>query len=286
MSITGSARLAGVIGWPISQSLSPALHGHWIAEHGVDGAYVPLPVRPEDFSRALDGLRRAGFRGFNVTVPHKEAAFALADRHDEAARAIGAVNLLLFDDHGIEGRNTDAFGLSATLDQSLGAGALKTKTVAIWGAGGTARAAIYALATLGVAEIRLFNRTPSRATALAASFAPLIQSKLTAGGYEQWAAASADVALVVHTTSAGMKKAPSLDLPLDQLPGDAAVFDAVYNPLETGLLARARARGLKTVDGLWMLMHQAVPSFEAFYGIAPRVTPVLREQLLKVLERG
>lgn len=284
MSLTGSARLAGVIGWPISQSLSPALHGHWIAEHGVDGAYVPLAVRPEDFSRALDGLRRAGFRGFNVTVPHKEAAFALADRHDDAARAIGAVNLLLFDNKGIEGRNTDAFGLSATLGKALGDGALKGRIVAIWGAGGTARAAIYALATMGVAEIRLFNRTASRAAALAAGFAPLIQSKLTAGGYEQWA--GTDVALVVHTTSAGMKKAPSLDLSLDQLPADAAVFDAVYNPLETGLLARARACGLKTVDGLWMLMHQAVPSFEAFYGIAPQVTPALRQQLLKVLERG
>lgn len=284
MSITGSARLAGVIGWPIAQSLSPALHGFWLEEHSIDGAYVPLPVRPEDFARALDGLRRAGFGGFNITVPHKEAAFALADRLDEVARAIGAVNLLLFDDKGIEGRNTDVFGLSATLGHALGGDALKNRVVAVWGAGGTARAAIYALASMGVAEIRIFNRTASRAAALAASFAPLIQSKVTAGGYDTWA--GRDVALVVHTTSAGMKKMPSLDLPLDQLPADAAVLDVVYNPLETGLLARARARGLKTVDGLWMLLHQAVPSFEAFYGITPRVTPALREKLLKVLERG
>jgi shikimate dehydrogenase len=286
MSISGSARLAGVVGWPISQSLSPALHGHWLEEYGVDGAYVPLPVRPEDFARALDGLRRAGFRGVNVTVPHKEAAFALSERHDEAVRVIGAVNLLVLGENRIEGRNTDAYGISATLTEALGIDTLKGRAVAIWGAGGTARAAIYALAQMGAAEIRIFNRTPGRATGLAASFTPLVTAKVRGAGYEAWAASASDVAAVVHTTSAGMKKTPSLDLPLDGLPKDAAVFDAVYNPLETGLLARARARGLKTVDGLWMLLHQAVPSFEVFFGIRPAVTPALRDKLLKVLERG
>lgn len=286
MSLSGSARLAGVAGWPISQSLSPALHSHWLEAYGVDGAYVPLPIRPEDFSRVIDGLRRAGFRGLNVTVPHKEAAFALADRHDEAAQAIGAVNLLVFNEHGIEGRNTDAYGLEATLTQALGTGALKGRVAAIWGAGGTTRAAVYALSKMGVAEIRIFNRTVSRALSLAAAFNPHVPAEVTGSGYDAWSVAASDVALVVHTTSAGMKKAPSLDLQLTQLPADAAVFDAVYNPLETELLARARARGLKTVDGLWMLLHQAVPSFEAFFGMTPDVTPALREDLLKVLERG
>ncbi len=286
MRLTGAAKLAGVTGWPISQSLSPALHGHWLAEHSIDGAYVPLPVRPEDFARAIDGLGRAGFAGVNVTVPHKEAAFALAAKLDEAAKAIGAVNLLLLGENGLEGRNTDAYGLTATLNEALGAGALKGKSAAIWGAGGTARAAIYALAQLGAAEIRIFNRTAARAETLAKIFSPLVPAKLSGAGYEAWRAAAPGISLIVHTTSAGMKKTPALDLPLDGLPADAAVFDAVYNPLETELLAKARTRGLKTVDGLWMLIHQAVPSFEAFFGIRPKVTPALRQELERALTRG
>ena len=286
MSISGSALLAGVIGWPIAQSLSPALHGHWIAEHGIDGAYVPLPVKPEDFARVVDGLRRAGFRGANVTVPHKEAAFALADRHDAAARAIGAVNLLVFDEPGFEGRNTDAAGLSAALIEALGPDHVKGRAVAIWGAGGTARAAVYALAGMGAGEIRLFNRTAGRAQALASALASVVSARVSGAGYDRWQEEAKDVALVVHTTSAGMKKAPSLELALDRLPDDTAVFDAVYNPLQTALLARARARGLRTVDGLGMLMHQAVPAFEAFYGVKPAVTPGLRCALEKALSGG
>jgi shikimate dehydrogenase len=284
MSVSGSARLAGVVGWPIAQSLSPALHGHWIAEHSIDGAYVPLPVRPEDFALVVEGLRHAGFRGLNVTVPHKEAAFALADRHDTAARAIGAVNLLVFDEHGIEGRNTDAAGLSAALIEALGSGHVKGRPVAIWGAGGTARAAVHALAEMGAGEIRLFNRTASRAQALASALTTPV--RVTGAGYDRWPQQAKDVALVVHTTSAGMKKTPSLDLALDLLPADAAVFDAVYNPLETALLARARARGLRVVDGLGMLLHQAVPAFEVFYGIKPSVTPALRRVLERALAGG
>lgn len=284
MSLSGSARLAGVIGWPISQSLSPLLHGHWLAEYDIDGAYVPLPIAPPDFSRSVDGLLKAGFRGFNVTVPHKESAYALASRHDAAAKAIGAVNLLLATPDGLEGRNTDAYGLAATLTQHLGADVLRGKTAAIWGAGGTTRAAIVALAGLGVAEIRLFNRTPAKAVALASAFSGKVAAKLSGAGYDAWS--GKDVALIVHTTSAGMKQTPSLDLSLDDLPPDAAVFDAVYNPLETGLLAKARTRGLKTVDGLWMLIHQGVPSFEAFFGVTPAVTEALRAKLVKALQGG
>lgn len=284
MSLSGSAKLAGVVGWPVAQSLSPALHGFWLQEYGVDGAYVPLAIRPEDFSRSVDGLFRAGFAGFNVTIPHKEAAFAIAEHHDQAAKLIGAVNLLVIKDGKLEGRNTDAYGLAATLKQELGAEALKGKRVAIWGAGGTTRAAIYALSGLGAAEIRIFNRTPEKAAALAKDFSGKVTAKLSASGYEAWS--GKDIALIVHTTSAGMKTTPALDHSLDDLPPDAAVFDAVYNPLETGLLAKARTRGLKTVDGLWMLLHQAVPSFAAFYGIGPKVTPALRQTLLKALNGG
>jgi shikimate dehydrogenase len=283
MSISGGARLAGVVGWPVGHSLSPLLHGHWIAEHGIDGAYVPLPVAPEDFARVMDGLRRAGIRGVNVTVPHKEAAFALADSHDDAARATGAVNLLVFDGQQIVGRNTDAAGLAAALVDGLGKDPVKGKMVAVWGAGGAARAAIHALSQMGAAEIRLFNRTASRAEALASTFAPTVPARLVGMGFGRWPEAGRDIALVVHTTSAGMRNTPSLDLSLDVLPGTAAIFDAVYNPLETALLARARARGLQTVDGLGMLMHQAVPAFEAFFGARPAVTPALRQKLEKAL---
>lgn len=280
--ISGSARLAGVIGWPVSQSLSPLLHGHWLAEYGLDGAYVPLPIAPPDFARSVDGLLKAGFTGFNVTVPHKESAFALASRHDETALATGAVNLLLATPDGLEGRNTDAYGLAATLTQHLGPERLRGKTAAIWGAGGTTRAAIYALDGLGVSQIRIFNRTPAKAAALASSFAGKVQAKLSGAGYEDWS--GRDVAVIVHTTSAGMKQTPSLDLSLDDLYPGAAVFDAVYNPLETGLLAKARTKGLTTVDGLWMLIHQAVPSFEAFFGVRPAVTDALRDKLVKALQ--
>ena len=283
MSISGMARLAGIAGWPVGQSLSPALHGYWLAEHGIDGAYVPLAVKPEDFARVVDGLRRAGFRGVNVTIPHKEAAFALAEHHDDAARVIGAVNLLVFGENGVEGRNADALGLSAALVDGLGPDPVKGKVTAIWGAGGAARAAIYALAEMGASEIRIFNRTPARAMALVSTFGPQVSAALTAACYEAWPQAAKDVTLVVHTTSTGMKQTPSLDLPLDGLPGDAAVFDAVYNPLETGLLTRAKARGLRTVDGLGMLMHQAIPAFDAFYGVRPKVTPALRRALEQAL---
>jgi shikimate dehydrogenase len=286
MTVTGAATLAGIAGWPVSQSLSPVLHGHWLAEHGIDGAYVPLAIRPEDFARVLDGLRRCGFAGLNVTIPHKEAAFAVAARLDDAAQAIGAVNLLLIGDKGLEGRNTDAYGLMAALTEALGTAALKDRSVAIWGAGGTARAAIYALCRLGVAEIHIFNRTASRAEALAKAFIPVVAPRLHGHGYDAWAAAAPQTALVVHTTSAGMKGAPALELALDGLPADAAVFDAVYNPLETPLLAKARTHGLKTVDGLWMLIHQAVPSFEALFGVRPQVTPELRQELERALARG
>jgi len=286
MNLSGAAKLAGVIGWPVSQSLSPLLHGTWLGEHGIDGAYVPLAVRPEDFEAAVDGLAKAGFRGVNVTVPHKEAAFALAQRHDAAAKAIGAVNLLCFGEKGLEGRNSDAYGLMTTLREALGEDAVKHKTVAIWGAGGTARAALYALSEMGAAEIRIFNRTPDRAAALAKAFAPLGSARLTGAGYDAWGEGGKDCALLLHTTSAGMKGAPSLDLPLEVLPQTAAVFDAVYNPLRTGLLVRAKARGLRTIDGLWLLLHQAVPSFKAFYGVTPAVTPAMHSLLEKALHGG
>ena len=277
---------AGVMGWPARQSLSPRLHSFWLNEHGIDGAFVPLPTRPEDFSAALRGLRLSGFCGVNVTVPHKEAAFALADRLDPLARVAGAVNLLVFGDGGTEGFNTDVFGLAASLMGTLGDATLTGKPTVLLGAGGASRAAVLALDSLGASEIRILNRHRGRGEALASALAPVVKAKLTATGLEDWSKTARDAALVVNATSAGMKGTPPLDLDIEVLPKDAAVCDIVYNPLETDLLKRARHAGLRTIDGLGMLMHQAVPSFAAFFGVTPKVTPALRAELEKALADG
>jgi shikimate dehydrogenase len=285
MNITGSAKLAGVLGWPVAQSLSPRMHSYWIEEYGIDGAYVPLPVRQQDFAIVVNGLRLAGFQGVNVTVPHKEAAFALADRSDPTARTVGAANLLLFGTEGIEARNTDTYGLHASLCESLGADILKGQTVALWGAGGFARAAVCVLSEMGAAEIRILNRDKARVGNLITALASGTKAKLVGLGFEDWQQAGRDITLLVNATSAGMKF-PSIDLQLDTLPKAAAVLDAVYNPLETGLLARAKAGGLRTIDGLGILMHQAVPSFSAFYGVEPKVSAALRSVLESKLRHG
>ena len=285
MSLSGTAKLAGIIGWPVAQAFSPRLHGYWLNEMGIDGALVPLPVRPEDFSIVIRGLMKAGFKGVSVTIPHKEAAFAICHETDLAARVAGAVNLLIFRDNGrIEGRNTDASGLAAALRENLDAGALKEKAVVILGAGGAARAAVVALHDIGAGEIRIVNRSRGRADQLAAALSAHVKPRLVV--FDDWSKAAQGAALVVHSTSAGMKGAPSLDIAFDALPKDAVICDIVYNPLETPLLKRARAAGHKTIDGLGMLMHQGVPAFEAFFGVTPKVTPSLRKNLEEALNSG
>ena len=281
MSLTGKTRLAGIIGWPVIHSLSPVLHGHWLAQHGIDGAMVPLAAQREDFTAVIDGVRRAGFAGVNVTVPHKESAFAVAHSVDAAAKAAGAVNLLVFRDGKMEGRNTDSLGLAESLREEIGA--LAGKSVVLLGAGGAARGAILALDMLGAANIHLLNRDSKKAAALAAALAPQVKARIEAGALDDWAKAAANAALLVNSTSAGMTGNPPLDIDLGALPKTAAVCDIVYSPLETALLKDAAARGHKTIDGLGMLMHQAAPSFQAFFGVKPKVTPALREALVKVL---
>jgi shikimate dehydrogenase len=282
--MTQPTKVAGVMGWPARQSLSPRLHGFWLREYGIPGAFVPLPTRPEHFSTALRGLHLAGFRGVNVTVPHKEAAFALADQLDPVARAAGAVNLLVFrEDGGMDGFNTDVGGLSASLGLELGVDVVSRKSAVVLGAGGAARAAVLALNALGASEIRVLNRHSGRAQALTATLAPTVTAKLSSSGLDGWTKSAADAALAVNATSAGMKGTSPLDLELGALPKSAAVCDVVYNPLETDLLKRARSAGLRTVDGLGMLMYQAVPSFEAFFGVRPNVTPALRSELEEAL---
>ncbi len=282
-----STRLAGVIGWPVGHSLSPRLHGFWLREHGLDGAYVPLPVRREDFARVIDGLRRAGFAGVNVTIPHKQAAFALCHDVDEAARDAGAVNLLVFKENGrIEGRNTDAVGLAASLLAGLGGESVRGKRAVLIGAGGAARAGILALAALGISDIRILARNASSAEALVREFGSHVSAQLAPALWSDWDKIAGDAALIVNATSAGMAGNAPLDLPLEPLPKTAAVCDIVYNPLETPLLKSARARGHICIDGLGMLMHQAVPAFAAFYGVTPSVTPALRAELEQALTHG
>jgi len=283
MSISGKAMCAGVAGWPVAHSLSPRLHNHWLRAHGVDGAYVPLAIPREHLAEALKGLRLSGFKGVNLTIPHKEAAFSLAHKLDEAARAAGAVNLLIFREDGtLEGRNTDTEGLAESL---RGAGVVLSGAPAVLlGAGGAARAAILALDSVGAGEIRILNRRADRAAILANTVAPFVKAKLKPVAWADWSAAARDTGLLVNATSAGMTGQPALDLQLDALPARAAICDLIYNPLETALLKDAKTRGHKTVDGLGMLMYQAAPSFAAFYGVTPRVTPGLRAELEQALQ--
>jgi shikimate dehydrogenase len=264
-------KLAGVMGWPIAHSRSPALHGWWLRRYGIDGAYVPLAVHPDRLEQAIRALPALGFAGCNVTIPHKEAALRIVGRVDATARRIGAVNTIVVGEDGsLSGSNTDAFGFVASLGPDWRADA---GPAVVLGSGGAARAIVVALADRGAPEIRIVNRTAARAEALAREL----------GGraipWDHRAAALGDAALLVNTTSQGMRGEPPLDLPLARLPISATVFDIVYVPLETPLLAVARARGNRTVDGLGMLLHQARPGFEAWFGVAPDVTPGLREAI-------
>lgn len=276
MILTGKARLAGVLGWPVGHSRSPRLHGFWLEQHGIDGAYLPLPVRPERFEPAVRALVDLGLRGANVTVPHKEAALALCDAVSARARAIGAVNTLVFENGAISGDNTDGVGFLANLLAGAPEFRPEAGPAVVLGAGGAARAVLVALRDRGVPEIRLLNRTRDKADSLAEAFGPSIRP-LDWRTREQ---ALAGAQLLVNTTSLGMAGQPPLELSLERLPPSALVTDLVYAPLVTGLLAQAAARGNRTVDGLGMLLHQAVPGFAAWFGVEPAVTPALRDFVL------
>jgi len=282
MSISGNAKLAGIMGWPVGHSLSPRLHAYWIAEHKLDAAYVPLPVRREDFAPAVALLSKLGFCGLNVTIPHKQAAFALAAEHDVAAAATGAVNTLLFEDGRIIGRNTDVAGFVGMLRDG-GLSSLSGRSVTVLGAGGAARAAIHALKELNAARIAIANRTPANAEELAQYFRGS-KSDIEPLPWNKAVERLATTNLLVNTTSLGMAGQPALELDLSSLPQTAIVADIVYRPLETPLLAAARKRGLKTIDGLGMLLHQAVPAFAAWFGVEPKVTPALRAHMLEALK--
>ncbi|NOT41947.1 MAG: shikimate dehydrogenase [Alphaproteobacteria bacterium] len=278
MTISGAAKLAGVAGWPIGHSLSPALHGYWIAEYGLDAAYVPLAIAPEGFADAFKALPKLGFRGLNVTLPHKEAAFRLVDARDDAAEATGAVNTIVFEGVRALGRNTDVFGFAESLREA-GVASLASTAVVVLGAGGAARGVVAALFSLGASHVHLVNRTAEKAEALAAHFGARII-------VHRWAALPkllSTAGLLVNTTSLGMVGQPPLEIDLKPM-RHGVVADIVYRPLETPLLAQASKQGLKAIDGLEMLIHQARPGFAAWFGVEPTLTASLRGHLVSILE--
>jgi len=286
---TGAARVAGVMGWPVGHSLSPALHGLWLAETGQDGAYVPLPVRAADLAAALAGIAALGLVGVNVTLPHKEtvaARLAADPRHGltPRAEALGSVNLVTRTAAGLWGDSTDGEGARRALEAGMPAGrSLADGPAAVLGAGGAARALLPELLAASCPEIRLTNRSRDRAERLARDLGPEAAAQLRIVDWVERRRALAGARLLINATSLGMAGQPPLDIALDGLAPGAAVFDMVYRPLTTDLLAAARDRGLVAIDGLGMLIHQAVPAFTAFYGATPAVTPELRTRLI---ERG
>lgn len=283
MTITGKTRLAGIMGWPISHSRSPTLHNFWLDEHGIDAVYVPLPVRPEHLAQALRALPALGFRGCNLTLPHKQMAMSIVDRVDALARRIGAMNtVVVAPDGSLEGSNTDVYGFRESLRDAAPDWTPAGSATVVLGAGGAARAVVAALIEAGVAEIRLVNRTLAHARRIAEDLAAPPR-RVSVYRWEERAALLADASLLVNTTSLGMAGEPELAIDLAGLPLAAIVVDIVYVPLETGLLAAARARGNRTVDGLGMLLHQGRPGFEAWFGVPVQATRELRAAVLTTL---
>jgi shikimate dehydrogenase len=266
--LSGNGRLAGITGWPVGHSRSPRLHGFWLERHGIDGAYVPLRIEPAHFPAAIRGLMRSGFAGVNVTIPHKVAAFALSDTVEDSARRAGAVNTLVFEDGRIKGSNTDGWGFLENL-RSNGVDPAAGPAL-ILGAGGSTRAIAAALLDLGV-DVTIANRTRTRAEQLAAELQGLAVIDWDVRGV-----ALPNQALLVNTTSLGMAGHDPLEIDLDRAANGLTVADIVYVPLETPLLAAARARCIHCVDGLGMLLYQAVPGFRTWFGVDPTVDDALR----------
>ena len=266
---------AFVVGWPVAQSRSPLIHGTWLATHHIAGSYERVAVPPEAIDAFLRGLPESDFVGGNVTVPHKEAAFRIATERDAVAEATGAVNTLWIDGGRLCGANTDGPGFLANLDDRAPGWDARPGEAVVLGAGGAAAAVAWGLASRGM-RVRLVNRTLARAEALAAR----IGADTRAHGWDDVPRLLADARLLVNTTSLGMTGKDDMAIDLAPLPGDALVTDIVYVPLTTPLLEAADARGLATVDGLGMLLHQAVPGFERWFGVRPTVDAELRRLIL------
>jgi shikimate dehydrogenase len=269
---------AGVMGWPIGHSLSPRLHGFWLQRYGIAGTYDAFAVPPEELASALRSLCARGIKGVNLTIPHKVAACSIVDEVDPFAKRIGAINLVTTQEDGsLLGRNTDAYGF----EQNLVWGGFKLRggIATVLGAGGACRAVLVALENMGFREIRLSNRTIEKAEKLASEWATSA-CIISVVPWSDAARSLENVDLLVNTTSLGMAGQPPLEISLELLPPNAFVTDIVYAPLETELLRRAKTRGNATIDGLGMLLHQARPAFQAFFGVDPDVTQELRNHVL------
>ena len=272
--------LAGVMGWPVMHSRSPLMHNHWFDETGLPGRYVFLPLPPERLEAALRALPALNFAGVNLTIPHKLAALAVVDEVDEVARKIGAISCVVVrPDGSLWGTNNDWRGFLGNLRQTVPDWDGAAGPAVVLGAGGGARAVVHALISAGAPELRLVNRSAARAERLAADLGGPIRIL----PWDARADALDGAATVVNATSLGMTGQPELDLDLGRLSPDAVVADIVYAPLETPLLAAARARGNRAVDGLGMLLHQGPPAWERWFGITPEVTPALREKMERSL---
>lgn len=271
---------AFVIGYPIKHSRSPLIHGHWLAEYGIEGSYEPVEVAPAELPAFLDRMRSGEFVGGNVTVPHKEEAWKLVEFRDLDTDHLKAFNTLsqqrTADGIAIYGQNTDLYGFLANLDQQAPGWDDGLDNAIVLGAGGAARAVAAGLALRARGQVRILNRTRERADALAADVAP---GRAIGGNLDAFPRLAPSTQFVVNTTTIGMHGTRFDHLPLELLPKSAFVTDIVYVPLVTPLLADARALGLRTVDGLGMLLHQAVPGFEAWFGVRPEVTPELRAKI-------
>lgn len=265
--------MAGVMGWPVMHSRSPKIHNYWLQKHGLAGVYVPLAIKIENLGAALRALPALGFSGCNLTIPHKIEALKILDRIDPIARRIGATNCVVVGPDGsLAGHNYDGWGYIESIREAVPAWRADAGPIVVLGSGGGARAVVANLAERGAREIRLINRTRARAEALAKEFGGPIKAL----AWEERGAALDGAAMLINTTSQGMVGQPALDISLDKLPRAALVSDIIYIPRETPLLAAARARGNPTVNGLGMLLHQARPAFEHWFGVRPEVTPELR----------
>ena len=279
--INGKTIVAGVVGRPVTHSLSPILHNAWLAAAGIDGVYVAFSPDEKGFERLIQGFRGGAIRGVNVTLPFKEAALALADQAGGRARRAAAANLLVFEPDGrIHGDNTDGIGLMGAFAAQAPDFNPAAQPVVVVGAGGAARGAVAALLEAGAPRVWMLNRTLSRAQDIAQALGPKVASL----PLNHAASAMRDAGCVINATSVGLGGTGSLNLPLDLTPKDCVIMDMVYRPLETPLLAEARALRRRTVDGLEMLIRQAEPSFEAFFGRRPPVTVNVRALALKALE--
>ena len=264
--------IAGLLGWPVAHSRSPVIHNHWLAEHGIAGRYVLFPAPPEKLEAAVRGLSALGLRGCNVTTPHKQAVFPLLDRVDELARRIGAVNTVVVEGDGtLSGFNNDGNGFIQSLRDAKPGWTPDSGPILVLGAGGAGRAVVASLAAQGAKEIRLANRSVDKAREIADVVGPVVKVV----PWDARADAADGVTCLANATSLGSAGKPPLDMPLDRLPRAAVVGDLIYVPPQTPLLAAAKARGNVTVNGLGLLLNQARPAFNAWFGVMPSITPAL-----------